>query len=105
MNLFEFCLLFDLVSGISSQLVSVCKSVSSIESIENGGETNNQESILFYKEIENLKGDGCRKGNKGNNGSTGEIGTKGDTGEVNMTEVHELKLQLEQGELHGRNSQ
>ena len=105
MNLFEFCLLFDLASGISSQLVSVCKSVSSIQSIENTGETNNKEPILFYKEIENLKGDDCQKGNKGNNGSTGEIGTKGDTGEVNMTEIHELKLQLEQGEFRGRNSQ
>ena len=105
MNLFECCLLFGLVSVISSQLVSVCKSVSSTQSIENGRETNNQESILFYKEMHNLKGDGYQKCNKGNNGSTGKIGTIGDTGEVNMTEIHELKLQLEQGEFYGRNSQ
>ena len=105
MNIFECCLLFGLVSFISSQLVSICKSVSSTQSIENGGETNNKESILFYKEMQNLKGDGCQKDNKMNNGSTGEIGTKGDPGVVNMTEIHELKLQLEQGEFHGRNSQ
>ena len=105
MNLFEYCLLFGSVSVISSQLVSVCKSGSSTQSIANGGETNNQESIIFCPEMQNLKGDGYQKGNKGNNGSTGEIGTKGDTGEINITEIHELKLQLEQGEFHGRNSQ
>ena len=65
MNIFGCWLLFGLVSIISLQLVSVCKSVSSTKSIENRGETNNQESILFYKEMQNLKGDGCQKGDEG----------------------------------------
>ena len=97
MNFFGCCLLFGLISVVSSELLSVCKSVSSIQSIETGGETNSQESVLFYKEIQNLKGDGCQKGDEGNNENTGEIGKKEDTGEVNKTEIHELKLQLEQG--------
>ena len=102
MNLFECCLLFGLVSVISSQLVSVCKSVGSSTSLKNEGNAN---STLVYKEMQNSKGNAGQKGYKGNNGSTGEIGTKGDPGEVNMTDIHELQVQLEQGESYEKYSQ
>ena len=104
MNLFKYCFLFALVDVISSEMVSVCKSVSSSKYHENGEETNSEESFLFYEEMQNTKGDVGQKGEKGNNGTTGIKGTKGAKGEVNMTVIHELKLQLELGEFHGRNS-
>ena len=102
MNLFECCLLFGLVSVASSQFLSVCKPIGSSLCRENEGDAN---STLVYKEMQNSKGDAGQKGDKGNNGSTGETGTKGDPGEVNMTEIHELQMQFEQGEFHGRYSQ
>ena len=103
MDLLKYCLLLGLVNVILSEMVSVCKSVSSSKYHENGGETNSEESFLFYEEMQNTKGDVGQKGEKGNNGTTGMKGTKGAKGEVNMTIIHELKLQLELGEFHERN--
>ena len=88
MNLFGCCLLFGFVSAISSKVGKVCKS-STFD--ENGGETNNKKSFFIYREMQNSKANVGQKGDKGN---------KGDTGEVNMTGIHELKLQLELGEFH-----
>ena len=103
MNLFGCCLLGGIVSVISSEVGTVCESISSSDFDKNGDETNSKKSFLIYKEMQNSKGDVGQKGDKGNNGSTGKKGTKGDTEKVNMTEIHELKLQLKLGEFHGRN--
>ena len=103
MHLFKYCLLLGLVNVILSEMMSVCKSVSSLKYHENGGETNSEKSFLFYEKMQNTKGDVGQKGEKGNNGITGMKGTKGAKGEVNMTVIHDLKLQLELGEFHGRN--
>ena len=105
MKLFGCCLLFELVSVISSEVVSVCHSVNSTKFREIEGETNSKESFLIYKEMQKSKGDAGQKGDKGNNGSTGKKGMKGDPGKVNMTEIHELKLQIKLGKFYGRNSQ
>ena len=103
MNFFVCWLLFGLVSVILSDIVSVCKSVTSSKSYENEEETNCKESFLFYEETQNLKGDVGQKGDEGDKGNTGEKGSKGDTGEVNITEIHELKLELELGEFFEKN--
>ena len=103
MNLFVCCLLCGIVSVISSEVMTVCESISSSDFDKNGGETNSKKLFLIYKEMQNSKGDVGQKGDKGNNGSTGTKGTKGDTGVINMTEINEMKLQLELGEFYGRN--
>ena len=100
MNFFGCCLLFGLVSVVSSEVVCVCKSVNSTKLHENGGEANSKESYLVYEEMPSLKGDVCQKGDKGKNGSTGERGIKGDAGEVNITEIYKLKSQLRIGEFY-----
>ena len=98
MNLSGCCLLFGLVCVFSEKVVSVCKYVSSSTSHEIGEET-------FYEEMQNSRVNIGQKCDKGNNGSKGEKGRKGDTGEANMTEIYELKLQLELGEFHGMSFQ
>ena len=103
MNFFGCCLLFGLVSVISSEVVSVCKSVTSSKSLENQKETNCKESFLSYEETQNLKGDVGQKGDKGSIGNTGEKGSKGDAGEVNITEILGLKLELELCEFYEKN--
>ena len=94
MNLFQCCLLFGFASVISLKVGKVCKSISSSTFDENVSEINSKKSFLIYREMQNSKADVGQKGDKG---------SKGDTGEVNMTEIHELKLQLELGKFHGRN--
>ena len=105
MNLFKCWFLFGFVNVVPSEIVSVCKSVSSSKYHENEGETDCKKSFLFHKEMQNIKEDLGQKGDKGNRGTTGEKGTKGDTGKINMTEIHELKLKLKLGEFYRKNSQ
>ena len=105
MNLFKCCFLFGFVTVASSEIVSICKSVSSSKYHENEGETDCKESLLFHEKMQNTKENVGQKGDKGNRGSNGEKGTKGGTEKVNMTEIHELKLELKLGEFHRRNSQ
>ena len=105
MNLFGCCLLFGLASVFSEKVVSVCKYVSSSKSYKNGVDTNKKKSFILYKGIQNSREIVGQKRDKGNNGSKGAKGTKGNTGEANMTEIYELKLQLELGEFHGMSFQ